>query len=339
MAATLKDVVAATGLSKPTVAWILRDPAAPYKQETCELVWATAKRLGYRPNAAAKAISSGRFGCVVLILGADPGRGYASMDTVEAVQEELAQHEMYLAIARLPDQQLSEAGFVPKVLSQNMADGMIINYTFDIPTRMMQLIEQSHAPAVWLNTKLEYDCARPDDFSAGVEAAKRLLALGHRRIAFLSIGDVETENLRHYSFEDRRDGYIRTMREAGLAPVVVERSLPLEQHEKTIREVLMGPERPSAVIAAEVGSASMTITTALLAGLRVPQDISVLAICRQWKASAAGLRMTSLLVPAREVGKCATEMMLRKIEKPLEQIENCSVPFIWMDGQTCAGAK
>ena len=65
-----------------------------------------------------------------------------------------------------------------------MADGMIVNYTHEIPQAMLDLVHAHHAPAVWINVKLAKDCVFPDDVNAARSVTEELIQLGHRRIAF-----------------------------------------------------------------------------------------------------------------------------------------------------------
>ena len=51
-----------------------------------------------------------------------------------------------------------------------MADGMIVNYTHEIPQPMLDVIRAHHTPAVWLNAKLASDCVYPDDLGAAQQA-------------------------------------------------------------------------------------------------------------------------------------------------------------------------
>src|SRR3954469_6406342 len=228
MSVTIKEIARRTGLSIPTVGNVLGRAASRYSAETRQRVLKAASDLGYKPNASARAMRQGRFGCAALVLSRSKQQTHSHIPAglLDGLDDALAQHGMHLTVSRLTDEELASDNFLPKVLRESMADGMIVNYTHEIPQGMLDLIHAHHAPAVWLNAKLSEDCIYPDDFAAARSATQHLLRLGHRRISllhFISSGVFPTsfEQARprfHYSVADRADGYASVMRQAGLTP-------------------------------------------------------------------------------------------------------------------------
>jgi len=64
MAVTLKQIGAMTGLSNQTVSFVLGNKAHLFRPETQKRVREAAQRLGYRPNAPARAMRAGRWRCL-----------------------------------------------------------------------------------------------------------------------------------------------------------------------------------------------------------------------------------------------------------------------------------
>ena len=143
----MKQIAEHLGLSLPTVSQVLNN-RGQLRPETRRRVLRAAVKLGYRPNTAAKAISTGRFNCIALLLGADPLSGYLNRDMIEGIHDALADRNMHLTITKLPDQKLTDDGYVPKMLRESMADGMLINYKANIPPGMVELIEEDRLPAI-----------------------------------------------------------------------------------------------------------------------------------------------------------------------------------------------
>src|SRR5688572_22758476 len=189
MSVTIKEIARRTGLSVPTVGNVLGRSGDRYSAETRRRVLEAAAELGYRPNSSARAMRQGRFGCAALILSRSRQQTHSFIPTglLDGLDNELGRHDMHLTITRLSDEELSHDDFVPKVLRQHMADGMIVNYTHGIPPAMLDLIHAHHTPAVWLNAKLNEDCAYPDDLGAAKAVTEELLKLGHRRIALVHL--------------------------------------------------------------------------------------------------------------------------------------------------------
>src|SRR3954453_960814 len=187
MTITIKEIARRTGLSIPTVGNVLGRSANRYSAKTRERILQVAHELGYKPNASARAMRQGRFGCAALVLSRSKQQTHSHIPTglLDGLDDALAQHDMHLTGARLTDEELSSDDFLPKVLRESMADGMIVNYTHEIPQAMLELIHAHHAPAVWLNAKMPHDCVYPDDRGAAQAATEVLIQRGHKRIAFL----------------------------------------------------------------------------------------------------------------------------------------------------------
>src|SRR5215470_8292138 len=153
MTITIKEIARRTGLSIPTVGNVLGRSAYRYSADTRNRVMQACQELGYKPNASARAMRQGRFGCAALVLSRSKQQTHSHIPPglLDGLDDALAQHDMHLTVSRLTDEELTSDGFVPKVLRESMADGMIVNYTHDIPQAMLDLIHAHHAPAVWLN--------------------------------------------------------------------------------------------------------------------------------------------------------------------------------------------
>src|SRR4051794_9665958 len=147
---TIKQIALRTGLSIPTVGNILSRADQRYSAETRRRVTQAALELGYRPNSSARAVRQGRFGCAALVLGRERQRTRSALPQylIDGLDDELSGHDMHLTVSRLSDQDLCREEFIPKVLRQHTADGMIVYYTHDVPAQMIALIRAHHTPAV-----------------------------------------------------------------------------------------------------------------------------------------------------------------------------------------------
>jgi DNA-binding LacI/PurR family transcriptional regulator len=194
MAVTIYQIAERVGLSPKTVSRILSGKAALHKPETRERVLQVATELGYRANSSARAMRRQRFGCVTLLLSNVRQRSVLPSAREDGIQAALGEHDLHLMVAPLPDAKLTDQGFVPRILREYGSDGLLVNYNTRIPPRMETLLDAHNLPSVWINVRRDSDCVYPDDLQAGRQAAERLLALGHRRIAFV---DYTEQN--HYS--------------------------------------------------------------------------------------------------------------------------------------------
>lgn len=328
MSVTIKEIAAAAGVSWQTVSFVVRGKGR-ISEATRRKVQDAAERLGYRPNGAARAYRTGRFGCAALVLGHSDERSDLPLGLLHGIQDALARNDLHLTVARLPDAELTRSGFVPKVLRENFADGMLINYTHDIPDAMLALIEGSRAPAIWLNTNLPHDCVHPDDEAAAHRLTGHLLALGHRRIAY-----VKTDASPHYSTVERRSGYERAMAEAGLPLLSTDRSVPASEQTALFDAILSSPDRPTALIVRPEDIATVAYLAARR-NVRIPQDLSLACIAGAAQRFA-GMEVTAVIVPSDDEGAAAVAMLLAKIEAPETVLPARRIPFHFAEGETCA---
>lgn len=321
---TLSDVARRAGVSKIAVSTVFNNSRGGTRvsEQTRARIMDAARDIGYRRNAAATAISAGRFGCAVLLMSNREYHSSLPPRLLDGIHDGLAERGMHLTIAQMPDAKLEDDQFVPKFLKEWMADGLIINYTHDLPPRLVKLIQEHGIPSIWTNNKMEADCVFPDDFGAGKAAAERLLAEGHRRIAFVS--EIDST---HYSRADRIAGYEAAMRDAGAASVVIH-SLPgWGEWPDAWQEI-------TAFIAYGDGDAHRALVRARLGGLRIPEELMVTTFVSQNSTvedTATGLPLPCWELPHYQTGRDAVEMLLLKIAEPNQAIPPRTLPFLYKE--------
>lgn len=337
MRSTIEDIASRLGVSKMTVSRALRGVGG-LREGTRQRVLEAAKEMGYRPNSSAKAVRNGRFGSIALLASSVQHRGNVLSGAVEAIQDVLAELDYRLTLARLPDEKLTSEEYVPQILRELSADGILISYIQHIPDRLVQLVRDYRVPAVWMNTKWETDCVHPDDREAAQRATQYLLRLGHRKIAYLDFSHDRNPDNDHYSAFDRFEGYAAAMTQVGLAaqqlgPVA---EIPPGQRFEAARQALSQPDRPTAIITYSQAHANFVAMAALEQGLRIPQELSIMSFCDVRSISMMGRPMTAMVLPEPEIGKCAVEMLLKRIERPDRALPARVHPFVLHEGDTTA---
>lgn len=348
MPVTIREIAAATGMSIPTVGNVLGRAAHRYSERTRQRVLQAAAEMGYMPNSSARAIRQGRFDCAALVLSRSKQQthSYIPNGLLDGLDQALAADGMHLTIARLSDEELTSRDVVPKVLREHMADGLIVNYTHEIPPAMLELIRAHHTPAVWVNNKLDADCVYPDDLAAASSATQRLLAMGHQRIALLHlnarlgrIGTLQDNWPRmHYSVHDRAAGYSEAMTAAGLKPRILSHGQFIEEPDQidACLGLLRGPERPTAVLAYSENEVHALLCAARVVGLEIPRELSVAAFmpATGW---IAGYQVGIVAVPTVEVGDRAVRMLKQKIKLPAKVCKPEPVAYGLVSYRTVAG--
>jgi LacI family transcriptional regulator len=333
-AVTLKDVAARAGVGPMSVSVVLNGTQASTRvsEATRHQIIEAAEELGYRRNGGAAAARSGRFGSVALLMSTMPGRSFSSEGLFVAIHDELASHDLLMTFVCLPDEQLTNSSYVPKILRELSCDGLLLDYSSDIPPRLVELIAKFHIPVVWLNVEQPEGSIYPDDEGAAFEATQHLVQLGHKRILHVSHATSS-----HESVVNRRRGYERSMRASGLIPCIEE--VDLDEKPEALHKRIkswFGPSHPpTAFFAYEAEFALPVWLAAEKLGRRVPEDVSIVAI-HDREVRVLGLQMTCWEIPVFEMGHIAVRKLLQKIENPNQKLHSEKVPFVVKTGQTCA---
>ena len=338
MAVNLKQVAERAGLSIRTVSYVLNGRGAHlFRAETADRVRRAARELGYRPNRSAQAIRAGRFHCAGLVLSTAAGRSTLPDGLLAGIHEALAETDRHLAVSRLPDEKLTDRQFVPDILRTWMVDGLLINYTDHIPGKLVAMLEDHAVPSVWINTKRPSDCVHPDDFAACRAAARQLIELGHRRIAYLDYSHGHATREPHYSAVDRKAGCERALADAGLTAQIewAADTVPTDRTLARATALLSGPQRSTAVVAYARKMAETCLVAALRAGLRVPEDLSLTCFDERG-GGHLGVSIATRIVPDRAVGIEAVRMLGRKVAEPDQRLPAIAVPFGFDAGTSCA---
>ncbi|MAX25693.1 MAG: hypothetical protein CMJ19_14435 [Phycisphaeraceae bacterium] len=339
---TQRELANRLGLSQMTVSYALRGSEMVSRQ-TREHVQKEAARLGYRPNSSAQAMRNGRFGCVAIVDSTEVDRSsYFGGDLIGGVHDALLSRDTHLTIARLPDAELTDENFMPKILRQLMVDGMLINYFAQIPNRLVELVEEYNLPAIWLNSKQARDCIYPDDHQAGRHAVQHLMELGHRKIGYLDHMSDRPEHFDptthvHYSVLDRFNGYCDAMRDAAL-PVRDFLGSHMRMWDDPLAVVtrwIRQPDRPTALICHDRRVVTQIIHAALTHGLSVPGDLSVITF-EDINKCEMGMTMTTMRQCWEDFGRTAAGVLMDKIKANNQSMPAMSLPYKLELGQTTA---
>ncbi len=324
---TLQTIADKAGVSMTTVSNVLnrnRIGERSDAQRNARRIRAIADRLGYRPNTAARAIQTNRFHAIGLIASTEPRRS-VYQPYLGGLTRACRRKDLHLTLGEVVDEKLADERYIPKVLREWAVDGLLIAYMLEFPPMLAQLIEQYRIPSVWLNAKQDHDCVYPDDLGGMKQATRRLIDMGHRRIAFLA-----TYPEGHHSSTDRRRGYARAMLDAGLQPRVLYPDLTENVFLSTVLDDLSAwfrrDDRPTALVCNGDTPAMTAYHAALHAGLKVPRDLSIVGVYHQ-PIVGIGRNITTLQLPTAQVGLEAVEMLTRKIARPNEPIAPVAVPL------------
>src|SRR5579875_1530432 len=94
---TLRDIAENVGVDRSTVSRVLSNKAAEggISVELADRILRKAREMRYLPNASARAIRTGRFGCAALMLSTVEGRSYLPRRLLDGIHDELASSEQH----------------------------------------------------------------------------------------------------------------------------------------------------------------------------------------------------------------------------------------------------
>jgi LacI family transcriptional regulator len=220
---TMTDVARLAGVSVKTVSRVLNNEAG-VQDKTRLRVLRVMEEMGYQPHAGARALRGRAPNCVGITLGAP------ALD-VPLSEELLAWifRQLYLIFGSqgnyvcfdLNPHAAARSGDYARGLWERLYRGVVITGPLHVDDRVLARIHASGHPYLTLGRLASLpECSHATvDFAEGAYLATRLLIeRGHRRIALVTSMDGYTPG------EERRQGYLRALEEAGLepAPALVE---------------------------------------------------------------------------------------------------------------------
>lgn len=313
MAPSIKDVAKLAGVSIATVSRYLADPESIREKNRGRVEQAIAD-TGYAPNALAQNFRRGKTSLVMVVL---PNVGDPFFTGVMKGISQVAEEEGYgLLIRETEMNTLSWDQYSAMVLSKQ-ADGIILLASI-CPLSPASEVPAGRRPAPIVlgceNVTRElgqFPSVRIDNASAAQEATNYLLNQGHEKIAFISgIADSTLT-------ADRERGYRGAMKEAGFAVRkgwVTAGNLSLEGARKATRKLLNHTHPPTAIFCGNDEMAMGAIHEIKSAGLRVPEDVSVMGFDDIRYAEVIDPPLTTIAQPAEEIGERTMRRLCRAIE-------------------------
>jgi DNA-binding LacI/PurR family transcriptional regulator len=208
-------------------------------------------------------------------------------------------------------------------------------------------LEAAHVPVVLIDrTHPRLPCITIDDAQGGRMAARHLLALGHRRLAF--VGDLEDNGFGFESSARRREGFEEELAAAGIsiAPSLrIQRPHGRAPAREAALPMLSAADPPTAVFASSDVQAIGVMEAAQAAGLTVPEELSVIGFDNVEAAEYTGL--TTVAQPLEESGALGAELLLRALggeavagrRMPLEIVDRGSTGPVRVDRDGALGTR
>lgn len=316
------DVARRAGVSQSTVSLVLSGKAAGrVSQSTQEAVLRVARELGYQPHMAARTLRLGRTHVAALII---PDVSNPFFATILQGAEQAARQRDYTIVQVSTGNDADWQQRIVHALATHSFDGFIL-CAVDVPNSANLDLLRGNAVIVD-GSSPEFPSLLLDIEAGAVTALQHLLRLGHRRIAHLAAHiDVET-------FRVRQRVYERLLGEAGLplrTDYQATAGVDLEESCRAALDLLRVPEPPSAFFCDDDLMAAGVYKAARQLGLRVPSDLSIMGFCDSLVAQLLDPELTTVVIPALEIGRRAMELLLTCLETDVSPfVETIPLDFV-----------
>lgn len=303
---SLADVAAAASVSVATVSRVLNNPGI-VKEGLRERVLKASRELGYVPHGAARALASNRtrsIGVVVPTLGISVfARG------VEAMQNRLGEDGYRLLVANSqydPDKEFQET----QSLIAHGVDGLVLVGNERLP-ETRRLLRRYACPIVvsFVHEAAEdYPAVGFNNFTSAYDMTSHLIGLGHGAFSILTSPAGNNDRIRA-----RRDGILRCLEDSGSRArirSVLEVPYLMEAGREGLRTIIdESPDTTCLICTTDVIAVGAMAQARDLA-IAVPEDLSVAGFDGLDFASYLSPGLTTVTVPAAEIGRLSAERIL-----------------------------
>lgn len=322
---TIRDVAQQAGVGIGTVSRVLNN-SPRVSDDMRQHVLSVIDELGFKPDTVARQLArKSRFQYIGIITR--PFFNYDSFTArlrgVQRVLQAYDDYEMMLFSLSSGD---SYEERLMSIITTRTIDGLLI-IDLNLTEDQKEALRAANMPFVGLNhlKASDWPCIGTDNIIGGYRATKHLLELGHRRIGY--VGDYLVDVDGFITSAQRYNGYVKALHEYGVAVnSQLTRFGPYgaQAAYRMMEAMLKLPERPTAVFAMSDTQAFGCIEAINAAGLRVPDDISVIGYDDIETSHHVGL--TTVSQHLEHSGVVGTEYLLHLLHDSTPPTETPDLP-------------
>jgi DNA-binding LacI/PurR family transcriptional regulator len=298
---TLEDVAQRAGVSRALVSIVMRD-AAGASQQTRARVRRAADEIGYRPDPRARRLRQHRTKLIGVTFTAGQEFHADLVDGVYVAAEELGYDVVLSGVTPHRDEPRAL-----RTLIDDRCEGLVLIGP-EMPARQLGDLA-SKVPVVVVARRVRgVDAVRSDDVAGAELGMDHLLGLGHRRVLYLDGG-------RAPGAAERRRGYLRATRAAGLPELTHPGGLTEREGAAAASAMLESLALPSAVFAFNDRCALGVMDVLIRAGVPVPQQVSVLGFDDSPLAGLAHIDLTTIRQDSAGLATAAVQRLVARLDE------------------------
>lgn len=333
---TLDEIAKLAGVSRATVSRVVNN--YPHiTPEVRERVQAIIVKTGYHPNLIARSLASDRTGIIGLMIPSTSGMIFSDPfypSLISGITQATNKLNLTLTLFLFHSKD-EESRTISSILNTGLVDGLILtsdrkedSFVPRFAARNIPFVligrSESNIPITYVDT---------NNIQGGYVGVQHLIRLGRKRIAL--IGSHENT-----AGDDRQTGYMNALQANGIevdTDLIDYGDYSLESGYEAMKRLLKA--NPDAVFSTSDTMAFGALRAIREAGLRVPQDISVVGFDDLPPAVQAEPQLTTLRHPIQDLGKRAVELLHRMIGSKNAPIEHTVFPVELIIRSSCGAGS
>jgi DNA-binding LacI/PurR family transcriptional regulator len=308
--ATLADVARHAGVAASTVSYVLSGKRS-VSEETKERVARSIEVLGYQPHAGARALASAKSNVLALVMPLRHDLYVPVMMDIAIAVTTTARRFGYDVLLLTNDE--GPEG-IRRVATSARADAVILT-DVGMEDERITMVQETGVDAVLIGVPADsagLDCVDLDFAQAGGLCVEHLAGLGHREVAF--IGEAPGIYDRQIGFAMRTLHGIRAAAaQAGVDLVHRPCGGSYEAVAGVLARILEERPRTTGLIVQNEAVVPPLLSLLRTAGRIVPEDVSIVAVCPDQVAEQTSPQLSSVNLPAAELGSRAVELLMRRM--------------------------
>jgi DNA-binding LacI/PurR family transcriptional regulator len=294
-----------------TVSYVLSGKRS-ISSETRNRVQEAVQTLGYRPNASARALASNRSNVLALVIPLRAGMHVPVLmqfATAVVTTARRYDHDVLLLTA---DEGRSG---LERVSQSALVDALVV-MDVELHDERVPLLRELPMPSVLIGIPADTDgltCVDLDFFAAAEQCVDHLTDLGHHSIALL--GTPSAVYARQTGFAHRTlAGFRAAVERRGVIGIETPCEATFDAVLGTVGELLEASPGITGLVVQNEPIIGPLLDVLRRLGRRVPEDMSLMAICADDVAERQVPQLSSVTLPAEEIGQHAVEALIAKLE-------------------------
>lgn len=310
----LSDIAQASGVSLTAVSLALGDKPG-ISQETRVRVQEVARSLGYRFKSPAALAPSKVIKTIGLLVKSspedEPHANHFYSHIISGVESTCRQLGINLMFANLPVNNENFPVGIPPLLEKSEVDGLLLAGTI-IEDTISRILDTRLCPVVLIDSyssKYSYNAVLSDNILGAYQATEYLVRKGHKHIGFIGGHDQA-----YPSFRDRRTGYQKALADYEIGPgYFADCSLNRGDVSAATLNLARQHRQITGLVCVNDDTAISTMYALIEAGIRVPQDVSIIGFDDIYLAESVVPSLTTMRVNKQSMGRLAVQLLLNQV--------------------------